>query len=169
MAMKNIIKVFLFLVLAQLSLGQTAEQFRPYIQKWEGYSNTPIYRKNGEGVIGIGHNIAYDKNIKKYYSNLEIHNIYVRDYAKALSAVRKWIEDFDSLPTDAKFVCLSVEWTVGSTGFERFEEFRTNIADHRYKAAATELFDSKWADQVSRARLNDHINKLINLQKSLDN
>jgi GH24 family phage-related lysozyme (muramidase) len=169
MHIKNIIKILFFILIAQISYGQTAEQFKPYIKKWEGYSNTPIYRKNGEGVVGIGHNIAYDKNVKKYYSNYELKRIYINDYVKSLDAVRKLINDFDSLPMEAKLVCLSVEWTVGKTGFERFYEFRSNISERRYKAAATELYDSKWATQVSKKRLNDYINKLINLQKRLDN
>jgi hypothetical protein len=139
--------------------AQTADQFEPFITHWEGRKHWATH-----GSAGIGHNTTRDA-FHLYYTDPEIEQIYRTDYATAIVAVRSEIRDFDSLPDDAKLVCLSVEWGVGWTGFREFRVFRRCISAHQYKMAAAALMDSRWASQVSPKRLEDHVNRLCDLEK----
>jgi GH24 family phage-related lysozyme (muramidase) len=139
--------------------AQTAEQFRSYIDGWEGYTHVPYYRANGERSTGIGHNTSGDV-WQTWYTDADIERYYQADYARALDACRSAIDHFDDLPYDAKLVVMSVCWTVGRRGLYRFVSFRFALDQRNYKAAATALFYSKWALQVGRARLTDHLARL---------
>jgi GH24 family phage-related lysozyme (muramidase) len=158
-------KILAFLLLLTLpAAAQTSEQFRSYIVKWEGYRNIPYLRAGGERSVGIGHNTAGDE-WKTRYSDLDIERAYLHDYAKALDTCRTEIDGFDNLPLEARFVALSLCWTVGRRGLGKFHSFRKHLGARQYYEASDDLLDSKWIRQVSVERWYDHVERLRVLAK----
>jgi GH24 family phage-related lysozyme (muramidase) len=152
------------LSLSTLASAQTAEAFRPYITQWEGCKHVPYYRTaTGERSVGVGHNTSGDP-WQGWYSDADIDRLYRLDYARALDACRTCIDDFDTLPFDAKVVAMSLAWCCGHEGLHRFTGFCMALGGRHYDWAAGELWDSLWARQVSRARLTDHLTRLRSLQ-----
>ncbi len=147
------------LLLVTSARGQTPDQFRRYIQVWEGFSVHPVTRANGETVVGWGHNCRYDlpHPLRHTYSEADLYLLFERDYWRARATVRDGIRDFDSLPLNDRLVALSVAWCVGPTGFQHFTAFRTSLSYRLYTGAAMELQRSLWARQVGRARLVNHV------------
>lgn len=162
--MKTITLLFLTAIVASAQVPvPTSGQFRAFIQPIEGYSLIPVHRINGETVVGIGHNVAFDKTIKDHYNSWEIHQFYCHDYQRALIVARGGIKGFDSLPQKAQFVVLSTIWCCGPKGFTKFYNFRSYISYHLYNAAAHELESSLWAKQ-DRARVAKHVDWLRSLE-----
>ena len=147
------------LMLCMIMGGCTApaprpDSFHAYIAKWEGCIHTPSH-----DTVGIGHKGAHGL----YYTDADIERLYSQDYAVALRACRYCVRGFDSLPRDARWVALSLAWSVGPTGLSRFAHFCAALSEHRYDDAATELLNSKWAEQVQLDRLRDHRARLYQL------
>lgn len=162
--MKTVALLFLSVVCASAQVPiPTAGQFRDFIQPIEGYSSIPVHRANGEVVIGIGHNMAFDKVVKNHYSCWEIGQIYLSDYAKALKVARANVRYFDALPQKAQFVVLSTIWCCGPSGFVKFYDFRAYLGARLYCDAAHELECSLWARQ-DRARVAQHVEWLNSLE-----
>lgn len=155
-----LIGLLLFWTLARGLRGQTVEQARAYLLPFEGRTNTVVTRSNGERVVGIGHNVAFDPTVKTRYTDTEIEQLFVRDYVIALGACRRGIKRFDELPLDVRLVCISLAFNVGPTGFQRFRYFRAAVGARFWEGAVTELRTSKWATQVQPRRLQAALNTL---------
>jgi len=117
----------------------------------------PVFKAR-EITVGVGHNLIRGPYpIKARYTDKEIDSFYNADYDHALRAAREGVYEFDSLPKQARFTCLSVIWCVGPTGFMCFSRLRANLDLQLYGRAAYELNHSKWATQVGRRRLHNHL------------
>lgn len=148
--------------------------FRLYIVQWEGCSVTPVYHParpytHSETTVGIGHNVRYGMELvggyqpHRHYTPREITLLYTQDYARAIGACRVNVAGFDSLPRPARFVCLSLAWTCGPTGFSRWHDLQADLEHHMYSIAASELLSSRWSHQVVAVRLKDHWRALDSL------
>ncbi len=134
--------------------GQTIDQARAYLTQWEGRTTSVVTRANGERVVGIGHNTAFDRSVKSVYSDREIEALFNHDYVIAMGAARRGVRDFDGLPLDVRLVVVGLVWCCGPTGFQRFVELRRCLSSRFYEGAAVELVDSKWWHDVSARRAN---------------
>lgn len=139
------------------------DTFRPYIVAWEGYRHMP-YERGNERSVGIGHNTARD-GWREYYSDWAIERAYERDYAIALAACRREVDDFDTLPLDARMAVLSLSWSVGPRGLHLFRVMRMALNNRDYDRAAYEIGHSLWARQVSASRLADHVARLRSCER----
>ena len=146
--------MFLFLLFASLCRAQTANDYRVFVQRSEGYEESPYADPSGKGFcVGIGHHITKDDDYAEFYSKSQIDYLFARDLETALCTARFYIKNFDSLPPLIKKVVVGVQWTVGPTGFGRFHKFCDALSRRDYNRAADELESSKWAHQVSSSRV----------------
>ena len=135
--------------------------FKEYMAKWEGYRHT-YYADAGGISVGIGHRLnAHVDGVEAYYTDEEIDTFFKADYWRALQAARSGVRDFDELPTQVQWATLSLIWTVGPTGFDRFVKFRSALSARDYSSAARELVRSKWAIQVGAERVRDHCGAIL--------
>lgn len=150
------------LLLGAVSLrADQAGDFKHWLISYEGCIHHPVVRSR-EVTVGVGHNLLGDHQpIKQWYTDAEIQAYYQTDYAAALRVARYEVFDFDYLPQGVRYVCQSLIWTCGKKGFTDFHMFIAFIDLRDYRDAATELRHSKWASQVGRRRLNEHIQTLI--------
>ncbi len=141
--------------LAAVAAPVPATSVHMVLQASEGYHLKP-YRDGvmGPWTVGIGHSLsARGESVKDSYTPAEIHAFFLRDLSEARNACRASVRAFDDLPESVQVVTLSLVWCVGPTGFTRFTRFRAALSDRDYAAAARELAASKWASQVSPARV----------------
>lgn len=156
--------VLILTVLAMRGAPITVEQARQHLIQWEGYHLTP-YRDGSSWSVGIGHNLTAHGEVKRpRYSHLEVQRMFLKDLAWSLDALRKSIRAFDDLPQDVQLVALSVVWTTGRTGFNRFTSFRRALSYRAFNGAAHELALSRWAKQVSPSRRDHHVRVLLRKQ-----
>lgn len=134
--------------------GQTVEQACAYLIQYEGKTSTVVTRRNGERVVGIGHNVAFDRVVKDRYTDWEVERLFVRDFVIAIGACRRGVRDFDRLPLEVRLACVSIAFSVGPTGFQRFVNLRRALSVRWWEGAMVELADSRWRVQVQPARFN---------------
>lgn len=161
--MRHLLSIALFLLVAtSAAAAPSLDTTRREMTRWEGYRDRP-YRDGPGWSVGIGHSLTAhaERGIwKRPYTAAEIERLYVRDYCVAIDTARRCVRDFDGLPADVQMVVVSVIWTVGRTGFERFTSFRLALGMRAYNAAAHQLWYSVWATQVSAARRDHHFRVL---------
>jgi hypothetical protein len=128
--------------------------------RWEGHKLVP-YRDQDGWSVGVGHALTmHGEPVKRSYTRAEVYQLFLHDFAVSKEVCRAGIRDFDRLPEDVQLVALGLAWGVGPTGFMRFRSFRLALSYRAYEAAVTELATSRWARQVSAARLNAAIHVL---------
>lgn len=158
------IKILILSLLFAASLGaQTSSETKKFLTPFEGYKHVP-YQDNGGRTVGIGHKLGAGSIFRVYYSNQEINDLFNSDYNHAIKVAKGSIQNFSSLPTQVKLVCISLIWTCGKTGFLKFTKFRTAISDRNFHLAASELSNSLWATQVSKTRLDNHLQILNSIR-----
>ncbi len=139
------------------------QAFRDFLVHWEGHTSVPIDLP-GETIVGIGHNLSVHPDElrarRKHYSKAEITLFFDRDYEVALSAAKRALPTFDSLPQDVQWVVLSIAWTCGPTGLRDWSAFLAAIKREDYGSAALELEKSQWEQQVGTERVLDHYMRL---------
>ncbi len=133
-----------------------------YLLPIEGYKTHP-YKDGLSTSVGVGHCLTCrGETVKETYSASEIRAFFIRDFAVSQEVARHGIKDFDNLPQDVQLVAIGLAFSVGPTGFMRFRMFRLAMSQRAYMAAATELADSKWYQQVSPRRARAAYNTLWN-------
>lgn len=153
-------RFLLFILLAAQVIAVPLDKLRQEMVRWEGYRLSP-YRDGSGYAVGIGHNLTAHGEEVRTYTAAEVEAFFKSDIQWAIAACRNGIDNFDDLPDDVQIVCISVAFTVGRTGFQRFKDFRLAMSYRAYNAAATELRLSKWAAQVSPSRRDHHIDVLL--------
>lgn len=139
-----------------LRASPSLETYKREMIKWEGIKFAP-YADGKCFTSGIGHNLnAHREKLKPRYSTLEVDRWFYKDLSLALDAANAGIRDFDDLPDEVQLMVIGLIWTVGPTGFKRFINLRRALSWRAYEAAAIELLDSKWATQVSPARVRHY-------------
>lgn len=156
---------FLVSLACHSALAATPEKVKEELVKWEGYHLNP-YRDGDHWSVGVGHNLSARHQKVRHYSRSEIERFFQSDLKWALDICRKGVKDFDLLPEEAQTICVSLTWGVGRVGFMSFKRFRAALAARDWKKAALELRSSKWATQVSPARLENHVAALLGLDRA---
>jgi lysozyme len=119
------------------------EGFRPILYKCPAGYNT----------IGYGHNCDAHFDVEKY-SNItitqtEAENLLLRDLNAASLDCIKFVRSFDCLSTPHQAVLLDMCYNLGIGKLLEFKKMLHAFILGDNKAAAREMFHSKWASQVS--------------------
>lgn len=146
-------KFIIALLIASTCCASPSEsEYLKYLKFAEGYKLTP-YNDRGNAVVGVGHNLTVNNDTPKaLYSEKEIAAFFRKDLAKALTACRSGISNFDSLPDPVQLVTVGLVWSVGPAGFKKFKNYRAHLSLRQYIPAAMELYGSKWFGQVGPER-----------------
>jgi len=112
----------------------------------EGVSVLPYEDTEGHWTIGIGHKL---EGIP--LSPAAIQMILVDDIAwteKNLHAVIPYWHE--GLTDTRQNVILEMSFNLGATGVKKFKKMWAAIKDENFTAAAFEMMDSKWSNQVGQ-------------------
>ena len=150
-------RLFIFFVCAGLSrlagAPLDAGQTFVYLLQFEGYKLTP-YKDRSSMSVGLGHNLTARGQPVRPYTDEECRAFFAADFADALRICRACVTDFDSLPLKAQEACISIEWTVGPTGFTRWKDLRFALSHRQWEVAAVEVGLSKWYKTQPAERVN---------------
>lgn len=117
------------------------------LKRHEGVKSKPYKDSVGKTTIGVGRNLD-DVGVSQDEIDLMLRN----DISRAMSAVRQYLQWFDSLDDARQDVLINMCFNMGIGALLEFKNTLTLIKAGQYPEAANEMLQSKWASQVgSRA------------------
>jgi len=134
------------------------------IKRNEGYSNKAYKDTTGNMTIGIGFNLDRPSS-KKAIENLgfnyydvrsgkvslrdsQIKTLFTNEALLAIKSAKVFVNNFDSLPHDAKLVIIDMAYNVGLPRLNKFVKLKAALENMDFKNAAREMQDSNWYKQV---------------------
>lgn len=111
----------------------------------EGMRRKPYRCTAGKLTIGVGRNLD-DRGISPDEAMYMLAND-IRDSRRELSAAFPW---FDKLDEVRQAVLIDMCVNLGLSRLQGFRNTLALIGVGKYEAAAQEMLDSKWAEQVGR-------------------
>lgn len=111
----------------------------------EGMRRKPYRCTAGKLTIGVGRNLD-DRGISPDEAMYMLAND-IRDSRRELSAAFSW---FDKLDEVRQSVLIDMCVNLGLSRLQGFRNTLALIGVGKYEAAAQEMLDSKWAEQVGR-------------------
>jgi lysozyme len=117
------------------------------LEKHEGFRRFIYNDSVGIPTIGIGRNLK-EKGISRAEALYLLDND-IKDVETQLQNRLYW---WDNIHEDAKAVLINMAFNMGLNGLLTFNKTLEHLKNENYKAAAAEMIQSKWANQVgSRA------------------
>jgi len=86
-------------------------EYKQFLTKFEGKTNSPYKDKFGNWTVGIGHNLnAGGKQVeyKSHYTEKEINSFFEDDLSHCINIAKNNIWDFDSRPKNVKLIVVSL-------------------------------------------------------------
>ena len=120
------------------------QKWMHYIQKYEGLRLTPYMCATGHLTIGYGHNLERGISASVAQALLQ------EDVSCAQAEVARNIPWSKQLDEVRQFVLLDMCFNMGISTLLAFQKFLAALKKGDYSAAATEMLNSRWAEQVGR-------------------
>lgn len=121
--------------------------YKQMTKDFEGLRLKPYKCTAGKLTIGYGRNLD-DVGI----SQAEADMLFERDFAKAEAEVRRLCKEFnidcESLIEQRFYVLTDMMFNLGYGRLSKFKKMLTALSKGDYRAAAREMLDSAWANQV---------------------
>ena len=113
----------------------------------EGIRLEPYRCPAGYLTIGVGRNLE-TVGISEWEARIMLYD----DIARAADACRDLFPNFETLSDTRQHVLIDMCFNLGKAGLAQFIKMREAVLAGQWKRAASEMKNSKWADQVkSRA------------------
>lgn len=122
-----------------------ADKLTDMLVDHEGMRRKPYRCTAGKLTIGVGRNLD-DRGISPDEAMYMLAND-IRDSRRELSATFPW---FDKLDEVRQAVLIDMCVNLGLSRLQGFRNTLALIGVGKYEAAAQEMLDSKWAEQVGR-------------------
>ena len=141
---------------------QRAENYFNMLKLNEG-NRSDAHPVNGVMHIGIGYNLEDEDNkqfLKKQGINLqelldgrlltdnETKILYNYSLTKAFNDIQKYDKNFAKRPEPVKMALVDMSFNLGLTKLNKFVDMKAALMNNDYDAAADEMVDSKWYDDV---------------------
>ena len=120
-------------------------RLRETITRHEG-SRLQMYQDSlGIWTIGVGHNIQ-EKGISPKVMEL----ILDEDLEEAISELKRSVSFFSKMPQQVQEALVNLAFNMGIPRLMQFKKTLAYLRDGNFEAAADELLDSRYAEQVGR-------------------
>ena len=119
------------------------DRLREDLTRHEGSESVVYNCTGGYATIGVGHNLE-----TKPLSQAAIDQILTDDINDAVTECERAIIGFSGFPPTVQEALVNMAFNLGITGLLRFTNTLAYLEDHKWLAAADEMLDSRWADQV---------------------
>ena len=121
------------------------ERLRETITRHEG-SRLNMYQDTlGIWTIGVGHNIE-EKGISPAVMELMLDE----DIEEAISELKRSVSFFSKMPEQVQEALVNLSFNMGIPRLMQFKKTLAYLRDGDFEAAADELLDSRYAEQVGR-------------------
>jgi len=121
------------------------ERLRETIIRHEG-TRLDMYQDTlGIWTVGVGHNIE-EKGISQAVMELMLEE----DLAEAVSELKRSVSFFSKMPEQVQEALVNLAFNMGIPRLMQFKKTLAYLRDGNFEAAADELLDSRYAEQVGR-------------------
>jgi len=123
-----------------------------------GYNLNRSEARSEIEALGLNYDMIRDG--RQILSDDQVNTLYDNDIAKSILIARKFINNFNELPTDAKTVLVDMAFNLGETRLRKFKKMQKALEENNFKEAAVQMKDSEWYGQVGERskRLVDMMN-----------
>jgi len=77
-----------------------------------------------------------------------VRQVFTLDIAVTIEDCRSLYDDFDELPEEAQLIIANMMFNMGRPRLSKFVGMKREVDARRFDAAADEMVDSRWHDQV---------------------
>jgi lysozyme len=119
------------------------ENLKDQLIRHEGLRLTVYDCPAGYKTIGVGRNLE-GKGITEEEAMYLLDND-IKDFQESLSRELPW---FDSLDECRKNILTNMAFNLGVSGLLKFKNTLTAIENSNWEEAASQMLDSRWAEQV---------------------
>ena len=141
------------------------------IKRHEGYRKEPYRDTNGYWTIGYGHLIEEldldynDANLGALLNRISAKSVHdnwlLKDVEEAIQRAKRYLHAFETLSDLRQEVLVEMAFQLGNNLFQ-FRRLREAIDRKAWKAARTEMLDSKWAREDSPKRAKKLADMFLN-------
>jgi lysozyme len=121
---------------------------------YEGFNNKIYYDTEGYPTIGYGHKIPkkdlksgkFKNGISREYAN----KLYAEDMNRTSNRFFKKYPQYKDYPKEVKTALIDASFNMGEGFLDKFKNMKRALDQKNYPEAATQLLDSKYAEQVGQ-------------------
>ena len=131
------------------------EQLRKELERDEGVKYEVYLDHLGYPTFGIGHLITDDDpecgaSVGTKIDSDRVQEAFETDVESVLSDCERLYVQFEHLPEEAQLIIANMMFNMGYTRLNKFKGMKRGVDARNWEAAADEMVDSKWYDQVTR-------------------
>ena len=143
------------------------EKFTEEIKRDEGVKYEVYLDHLGLPTCGIGHLIKEDDpehglEVGTEIGEERVNELFAKDLETTIDECKKLYYDFDVLPVKAQHIIANMMFNMGRPRLSRFHKMKRAVDNREWQEAATQMLDSRWANQVP-----NRANRLIQEMKSI--
>ena len=144
------------------------EKLREELEIDEGCKYEIYLDHLGYPTFGIGHLITendpeYGWEVGASIDTVRVHEAFESDIEGVLSDCTKLYSDFDDLPEEAQRIIANMMFNMGLTRLSKFKGMKRGVDSQDWNAAADEMVDSRWYDQVTN-RADRLVERMRNIE-----
>ena len=107
----------------------------------------------GLPTFGIGHLVKEDdpehgQPVGTPVEDERVRQVFALDLAVTIEDCRALYDNFDELPDDCQLIIANMMFNMGRPRLSKFVGMKREVDARRFDAAADEMVDSRWHDQV---------------------
>lgn len=107
----------------------------------------------GLPTFGIGHLVKendpeHGQPVGTPVDEERVRRVFSLDIAVTIEDCRSLYDDFDELPEEAQLIIANMMFNMGRPRLSKFVGMKREVDARRFDAAADEMVDSRWHDQV---------------------
>ena len=107
----------------------------------------------GLPTFGIGHLVKegdpeHGQPVGTPVDEERVRQVFSLDIAVTIEDCRSLYDDFDELPEEAQLIIANMMFNMGRPRLSKFVGMKREVDARRFDAAADEMVDSRWHDQV---------------------
>ena len=131
------------------------EQLRKELERDEGVKYEVYLDHLGYPTFGIGHLITDDDpecgaSVGTKVDSDRVQEAFETDVEYVLSDCERLYVQFEHLPEEVQLIVANMMFNMGYTRLSKFKGMKRGVDSRNWEAAADEMVDSKWYDQVTR-------------------
>ena len=131
------------------------EQLRKELERDEGVKYEVYLDHLGYPTFGIGHLITDDDpecgaSVGTKVDSDRVQEAFEADVESVLSDCERLYVQFEHLPEEVQLIVANMMFNMGYTRLSKFKGMKRGVDSRNWEAAADEMVDSKWYDQVTR-------------------
>ena len=131
------------------------DQLRKELERDEGVKYEVYLDHLGYPTFGIGHLITDDDpecgaSVGTKVDSDRVQEAFEADVESVLSDCERLYVQFEHLPEEVQLIVANMMFNMGYTRLSKFKGMKRGVDSRNWEAAADEMVDSKWYDQVTR-------------------